>query len=481
MPRNILFLMTDQHRADHVSFLPGARLDTPNIDRLADSVGFSNCLTVNPICTPARTALLTGKYTHQIGTLSMSGDLSLQHPTYMRALQQAGYYTAGVGKFHWLQGWGWGAPRGAGHDLVALKPEMRKYGLDYVWESAGKQLALRNYGDYCAYLDGKGLLDAYRDHVESRGPNRQEPHLTRWTGEPWRFDEDDYVDVVTGREIVRALRERPRDRPFCLFGSFCGPHKPYDPPASCLDAIPLDTTDDFIVDGEPMSEETKQRLYRVRRAYRAMIRCIDVQVGNILDVLEEERLLDSTVILFTTDHGEMMGDHARMSKVQPWRQSVTVPTAIRHPDHLGRRRCDTPVEITDLTATMLDVAGLDAREVLAKPWPAFHDRVPCRSLMPIVRGEADRIRDCAFSECSGLWELVQTDQWKYVRFLPRTDDAGLTERLYNVVEDPCELHDRATDSACQSVLTELRAARTHIMDWTPSAQLQWAPFGPRGG
>ena len=88
--KNIVFLMTDQHRQDHVGLYAGAKVSTPNLDRLGQSVAFSNCLSVNPICTPARTAILTGKYTHQIGTLQMSGDLSLQHPTYLRALQRAG-------------------------------------------------------------------------------------------------------------------------------------------------------------------------------------------------------------------------------------------------------------------------------------------------------------------------------------------------------------------------------------------------------
>lgn len=155
-PYNIVLLMTDQHRADRVGFLPDSRMATSNIDRLAGSVGFSNCVTVNPICTPARTALLTGKYTHQIGTLSMSGDLSREHPTYLHALQNGGYWTAGVGKFHWMQGWPWHTERGKGHDLVALKDEVKKYGLDYVWEMSGKQLAVKNYCDYCEYLQSKG-------------------------------------------------------------------------------------------------------------------------------------------------------------------------------------------------------------------------------------------------------------------------------------------------------------------------------------
>ena len=486
MPHNILFLMTDQHRADHVSFLPGSRLETPNLDRIAGSVAFSNCLTVNPICTPARTALLTGKYSHQIGMLSMSGDLSLQHPTYLRALQGAGYYTAGVGKFHWLQGWPWGAPRGQGHDLVGLKPQIRQYGLDYVWEAAGKQLALRNHCDYGAHLDGKGLLEAYRDHVGSRGPNNMDPERTTFSGEAWPFAEEDYVDNVIGDQIVEAIKNRPKDQPFCLFGSFCGPHKPYDPPASSLEQFPLEETDDFLQADEPLPLETKERLYRLRRAYKAMIRVVDDQVGRILAALEEEGLLDSTVILLTSDHGEMLGDRGRMSKMQPWRQSVTVPTAIRHPDYLRQGLNTSPVEITDLTATMLDVAGLDPSEALAKPWPAFHDRVPCRSLLPIVRGETEKVRDFAFSECGNWWQTIQTDEWKYIRYLDWASQVGRSESLYNLAEDPEELHDLADDASLQAVRSALREQLSNVLENTPPAQLQWAPYGaqsdgPAGG
>jgi len=477
MPHNILFLMTDQHRTDHVSFLPERKLETPNLDRLAGSVGFGNCVSVNPICTPARTALLTGKYTHQIGMLSMSGDLSLQHPTYFRALQGAGYHTAGVGKFHWLQGWPWGAPRGGGHDLVGLKPRMQEFGLDYVWEAAGKQLALKNHCDYCAHLEGKGLLEKYRDHIQSRGPNSMIPDQTSFSGEPWPFDEEDYVDNLTGEKIIEAIRNRPKDRPFCLFGSFCGPHKPYDPPASVLEQLPLEEVDDFIQAEEPLPARTKERLYRLRRGYRAMIRTVDIQVGRILETLEEEGLLDSTVILFTADHGEMLGDHGRMSKMQPWRQSVTVPTAIRHPHYLNRSVNTCPVEITDLTATMLDVAGLDPSEALSKPWPAFHDRVPCRSLMPVVRGESDRVRDFAFSECNNWWQMVQTDEWKYIRYLDWAKQVGKQESLFSVIEDPRELDDRAEDPSMAGTLAGLREQLDSLLDETPPAQLQWAPYG----
>lgn len=160
---NILFLMTDQHRTDHLGYCANAKMATPNIDRIAEAAAFTRCNTVNPVCTPARTALLTGKYTHQIGMLQMSGDLSLSYPTYLQALQRAGYYTGGVGKFHFWQGWKWNQPAdGLGHPLSRASEEIRKYGFDYEWEVSGKQLAVQNHCRYCDHLEEKGILKDYR-------------------------------------------------------------------------------------------------------------------------------------------------------------------------------------------------------------------------------------------------------------------------------------------------------------------------------
>jgi choline-sulfatase len=478
-PNNILFLMTDQQRPDHAGFLPGSKIQTPNIDRLAGGVCFANCVTVNPICTPARTALLTGKYTHQIGTLAMSGDLSRQHPTYPRALQQAGYWTAGIGKFHWMQGWPWDTERGGGHDLAALGNEVRRYGFDYVWETAGKQLAQRNRCEHMAHLEKKGLLEAYRDHIYERGGNTDDALKVGFTGEPWPFDEEDYVDILTGDRIVECIRNRPEDRPFFIFGSFCCPHAPFDPPASYLERVPYEEDDDFITGDDVLPDDVKERLWRLRRAYRAMILLVDEQVGRIGQVLEEEGLLDDTVVLFTSDHGEMMGDHLRVQKNSWYRQSAVVPTAIRHPDHPDRSVNPSVIEITDLTATILDVAGLDPQEVLSKRWPAFHDRVPCRSLLPIVRGDADSVRDFAFSECNGAWQMIQSGRWKYVREPLRrgSPDEPVGEKLFDLESDPDELIDRAADPACAEVLAECRRRREWVMDGTPPAQTRWAPIG----
>ena len=477
MPKNILFLMTDQHRLDCTGFDGPGKVATPNIDRIADSVAFTNCTTVNPICTPARTALLTGRYTHQIGTLAMSGDLSPQIPTYAHALREAGYWTAGVGKFHFMQGWPWSAEQGTGHDLVALKEEIgAAYGFDHVWETAGKQLALKNYCEHMAHLDRKGLLQAYRDFVESsRNKGRHEEPIDDDRIAPWPFDEADYVDVLTGDEIVRAIRERPTDKPFLVFGSFCGPHPPFDPPQRYLDMIEYEEADDFILGDRTLSAETKNHLWRKRRAYKAMIRLIDDQVGRLFDTLEAEGVLDDTVILFTTDHGEMMGDHFRLHKSIYYRQASTVPTAIRHPDHLDGRTCASPVEITDLTATMLDIAGLDPAEALGRAFPQFTSIVPCRSLMPIVRGEAEAVRDYAFSECSNNWQMIKTERWKYVRVLDADNPDAPHELFFDLESDPDELDNRIDDPALQASIAWCRHRRDFVLDTTPPCQTRWAP------
>lgn len=475
--KNIILLMTDQHRLDHVSYHGLGRMATPNIDRIAESVGFTNCVSVNPVCTPARCALLTGKYTHQIGMTAMSGDLSVQHPTYPRALQNAGYKTYGVGKFHWLQGWKFGCPIGQGHPLTSIKEEIRGYGFDEVWEASGKQLVSRNYCDYAEHLDRQGLLESYRAFNDRSGKNGNDAETQNFSGEPFPFGEHNYMDIVIGDKIVEAIEHRPKDIPFFVFGSFVGPHPPYDPPQSYLDQVPYEEIADFLPGPKgQLTDEAKKRLYNMRRAYKAMIAVIDEQIGRILAKLEEAGILDDTVILFTADHGEMMGDHGRVQKQSPYHASAVVPTAIRHPDYLHEKLNASPVELTDLTATILDIAGIDSKAALNKDWPAFHDRVPCRSLLPVVTGEAERIRDYAFSECAGGWQMIQSDRYKYVRLLEYDDPDHVPEQLYDLQEDPQELVNVIGHPAYAKAADWCRRRRDFVLDRTPAAQLQWAPI-----
>ncbi|NMB12804.1 MAG: sulfatase-like hydrolase/transferase [Firmicutes bacterium] len=470
--KNIIFLMTDQQNPDYVGFSPNSKVATPNIDQIAASVSFANAVSPNPVCTPARCGILTGRHPHQVGMLTTSGDLSPQYRTYMQALQEAGYFTAGIGKFHLLQGWHWDIERGQGHNLYGLNEEMKKFGFDYVWEAAGKGLSLKNYCNYAHYLDEKGLLAKYRDEIVRRGEigHPEPPDVSI-------VSEDDYVDVIIADRIIETIYRRPKGRPFCIFGSFLSPHPMIDPPKRYYELIEPDETDDFIVapGQKPLSPELKQRWYDSRRGYKALIRLIDDQIGRIFAVLEKEDLLEDTVIIFTSDHGDMLGSKGVDGKDLPWRESVTVPTAIRHPDYLYGRVIDHPIQLIDLTATILDVAGLDPQEALSQDWPAFHDIIPCRSLMPIIRGEKDRIRDFAFSE-NTMWEMIQTREWKYIRYRPFGPQyCPSREELYYLPDDQDEVVNVIARKENKPILDWCRTRREWVVSSTPTAQIRWAP------
>ena len=487
MSRPIIVFMTDQLRCDHVGAYPGSRMATPNIDTLMESCVFEDCLSVNPVCAPMRSALLTGKYTHQIGLQNNNGDLSRQHPTYLRALQGAGYHTAAVGKLHWISGWGGpGWPRGGGYDLPRMKEMLLEYGLDELWEASGKGNAIQNNDDYTEYLDRQGLLDAYRDHAVGRAFSKEKqsmvgmnyPNLEVDTGDPLPIGDAHYVDAVIAREAIRTIRARPGDEPFYLFVSFCGPHPFYDPPKAFFDAEPEDDGSIPFLPGEggAVPEGSKrEHLLKLRRSYRAMVRAIDHYIGEILDVLKEEGLYDDALLCFCSDHGEMLGDHQAMSKSKVWKESANVPLGFRNPDVREGRSHRPPVELTDLTATLLDFAGLDPAEALSQPRPGFHDRVPCRSLLPVVRDGAERIRDFAFSEGAPGWKMVQDERWKYVRY-PRAAPGPPVEALYDRAGDPGEQTNRAADPECAEPLERCRNRLDYVLESTPPAQLRWAPL-----
>jgi arylsulfatase len=480
--------MSDQHRADHVGWHPASRLQLPNIDRLAEGCVFDRMLSVNPVCTPARCALLTGRYTHQIGMLAMSGDLSRDFRTYPQALQKAGYHTAGIGKFHWLQTWKWGAPRGLGVPLSSMHDELKGFGFDEVWEASGKQLALQNRCDWCEQLDRRGILEQYRDFVVASGPNfaGMQANGVGYTGTPWPFAEEDYVDIATCTRVLETIRSRPKDRPLFCFASFCGPHPPFDPPPRFLELVQDLAADEFASGAEEaveMEASAAASMEKLQRAYRAMLLCLDEQVGRIYRTLEEEGIAEDTVILFISDHGEMLGDHGLFGKMRPRWQSVQVPAAIRDPRNLESRRCHTPTELTDFAATILDLAGLDPMAALGKDWPAFNSIVPSRSLMPVVRGEETRVRSFAFSECSPpptvmpRWNLLEDDRFRYIRFAAEPP----FERLYDLNSDPECLRDLASDPACSPTLTLMRDRLLDLLTKTPAAQTRWAPLmGPDG-
>lgn len=496
--KNILFFMTDQQRADQLDCAGQSVL--PSIAALA-AAGSFNCCTTNPICTPARCSLLTGRYSRQVGMVTMSGDLDYQIPTMPQALQRAGYVTYGIGKFHFMQTWSWGTGRGGGWDFLKNEPQMHRYGFDFVWETAGKQQLLQNYDRYCAYLDRKGLLEKYRDFIlESGGANGDTADHNYDRALPFPFAEEDYIDCVTGRIAREQLEKADPSKPFYMFVSFCGPHKPYDPPQRYMDMFPVEREDNFILeDGQRLTEAQKETLYRQRRSSKAMLKLIDDQIAGILDVLSRRGMDKDTLIIFTSDHGDMLGDHALIQKGVPWKQSTMVPLAIKLPGAAPRGQTNCLVELSDITATILDYAGLDPVKALSRPWPAYNDRIPGRSLLPVLRGEADHVRAFAFSECdfteerdgvrlnmsieqyqrirgqgrTPAWQMILSPTHKYVKYLGYGRPGDYHEELYDLLRDPDETHNVAAHEQQRAALQLCRDRLMYVLDTYPPAQTTW--------
>ena len=499
--KNILFIMTDQQRVDQTGY--AGSFDTPNIDWIARGASF-DCVTGNPICTPARCSLLTGRYSRQVGMVTMSGDLDYQIPTMPQALKRAGYRTYGVGKFHFMQTWPWGTGRGEGWDFTKNEARMRRFGFDVVWETAGKQQLIQNYDHYCAYLDEWGLLEGYRDFVlESGGANGDTADHNHDRCRPFPFDEAHYVDAVTGRVAADLLERHPADRPFYLFASFCGPHKPYDPPERYMDRYQIERVDDFVLEeGQALTEDQKEAVYRERRAARAMINLIDDQIGALIEVLRRRGMLNDTLIVFTSDHGDMLGDHGLIQKGVPWKQATRVPLAIRVPGAAGATGATGATgvlcELTDVTATILDFAGLDPAAALSRPWPAYNARIPGRSLLGAACGQGGG-RAWVFSESdfteeregvfcrytreeyerirgygrSTAWQMIESRTHKYVKYLGYDAPGRCHEELYDLARDPDETRNVAHDPAQRAALDLARERLTYVLDTYQPAQRTW--------
>ena len=474
---NVMFIMTDQHNPDYVGYSDKPKAKTPNIDWIAEGTAFLSAVSPNPVCTPARVAILTGKYPHQTCMMTMSGDLNPKYPTYMQALQQSGYYTAGIGKFHWLQGWHWNVPRGKGHNLVALKEEIKKFGFDDVWEAAGKGLMWKNYCDYAKYLDELDLLEKYRDEIERRGiiGHPEDPEVS----ESFGISPEHHVEKVIANKIIETIKNRPQNKPFCIFGSFLSPHPIIDPPEEYMRNSWEDEQEGFLSRDAKMQfpESLKRRWIKNRRGYRALVHLVDDQIGRIIETLKEEGLIDNTLFIFTSDHGDMLGNFGLDGKNVPWRESSNVPLAIRYPGNVTKKRVNSPVSLIDITATILDAAGLDPKEELSFQWPAWNDVVPCRSLLPIVCGEEDSIRDFAFSE-NDSWEMIQTEKLKYIRYRSFGDEYfSPREELYDLENDPDEIQNVINNNEYLEQIEWCMQRRDFTLNTTPTGQTGWAPLG----
>jgi arylsulfatase A-like enzyme len=398
---NVLFILTDQQRADSLG-RANHWAQTPNLDALAAAgTTFSTCITTAPVCIPARFSLATGLYPHNLG-VQRNGihTLSTSRPTWMSRFREAGYRTSGFGKTHLHP-----HLKGDLRDRVDL---LHAYGFDDVDEIAGPRALARARSGLTDEWASAGVLEAYTADLRSRLDD--EP----WVVRPSPVGLSLYYDTYVGEHAQRYLERYDRNEPWLCCVGFPGPHEPWDtpPPWSTLhdpsDAPPpapapasagtrpTGYLDERIADRPPLS---LAQIAAMRADYAGGVSLIDDLVGRIVTTIKERGEWDRTIVVFTSDHGELNGDAGLIYKNVFLDGSCRVPLIIRDPATGASRDEPSPVEMFDVAPTMLELAGID------------HDFGFTRSLAGLVRGDGPAPRTSALSEYDGEVLLV-TDEWK---------------------------------------------------------------------
>jgi arylsulfatase len=418
---NLLFVMTDQHRADCLGSDGNPAIKTPNLDRLAkEGVRFRNAYSSTPTCTPARTALLTGlsPWNHgMLGYGEIPPNLPYEKP---RALRDAGYSTTSIGKNHfspWRNGHGYEQMLLDEHSSMGRKP-------------------MEERTDYESWF-------------YSQEPN-QNPYATGlgwndYEGRPFVLPERLHATTWTGDMAVRHLETYRDPRPFYLKVSFIRPHSPYDPPQRHWKMyedteLPEAKVGRWAARFEKPSSDRPDiwhgklnpRVIRnSRRAYYACISHVDEQIGRMLETLEKQKQLDQTLIVFTSDHGDMTGDHNLWRKSYAYQASARIPMIVRLPGATGGRVLDHPVELRDIFPTLLDAAGQQP----ARPLDGD-------SMLKLVRNPSTPWRqfiDLEHNICyapSNNWNALTDGRTKYIFHAFNGE-----EQLFDLQKDPHELND----------------------------------------
>ena len=443
---NILLLMTDQQRWDAMG-CSGNWLQTPNLDRIAsEGIRFTNCVTTSPVCIPTRLSLATGLYPHNTGVWdNMNHQMPAETPTWMQAVRDAGYRTSLFGKTHLHPHSG---------DLREREGLMNAYGLDDVNEIGGPRASANVLSHMTAEWETKGLWDAYRADYRERFSTK--PHLVR----PSTLGLENYADVYVGQQAKHYLQNYDRAEPWCCWVSFGGPHEPWDTPepyASMYDpedmppAIPRPATgerprghlDNLMARLNPTFEPGE--VGRLRANYAGNVTLIDAQIGEILDVIEARGELENTIIVHTSDHGEMNGDYGLIYKSNFLNGAVRIPLLVRLPEGSGLETpptetiCESPTEWIDIGPTLVELIG-----------GKLQHRQFGRSLCPVLRDPEGTHRDFAISEIQGEIMLLN-QEWKAA-----LNADGEVYLLFDVQNDPNETHNLAGKSEVADIETALR-------------------------
>jgi choline-sulfatase len=464
-PPNVLLLMSDQHRRDCLGIEGRPLVRTPNLDQLARSgLRFESAYCSNPVCTPSRASLLTGLYTHHHQTWNNTVPWPFAHKTAAHYFGAAGYMTALIGKMHFV--------------------DAQTHGFDYHLD----------FNDWYQFLGPKTKL--YADELSRANSGSGMPQiddLWRDEGDPWKsarkldsrqgpvavgdvseMPEEDHFESFVARETVRFLRKHGKAQPFFAICSFLKPHDPFMPAArfasmfraedmqlpptwgkADLATLPKQVRNS-IEHNTPTPELSDPAGAKQRIAmYYANLAQMDDALGQVLKAVRELDLENDTIVLYTSDHGEMLGDHGLWQKFQFYEGSCGVPLIVRAPGvTTAGSRCEMPVSQVQVLPTLGDLCGI---------------RVPKLdgpSLLPQLRNPAEVHDNPVFAEYDlhkpEAKYMLRRGNYKYTLW---TNDIP---ELYDLKSDPDEMKNLAADPAHRQKLDDMK--RQLLAWYTPQEQ-----------
>lgn len=451
---NLLFVVPDEYRPFSMGFLGREPVHTPNLDKFSNgATTYTNMVSNYPVCSPYRGMLFTGKYPYRNGVVGNCNSrqtaitLPEESVTMTDVLSQAGYNLGYIGKWH-LQ-----APR-PGDELYGEGP--RSDGV--VWDTYTPPGKGRHGIDYWYSY---GCCD-----------NHNHPHY--WTGDA-NIDEAIHVDTwstihetdVAVDYLKNTSGQRDPDKPFALFVAYNPPHMPFDQVPDTYSDIYADKKPEDLAVWENLTPEGMDLIREDIKNYFAMISGVDEQFGRLIDALDDEGLSENTIVIFTSDHGDMMGSHGQVRKGQWYNEALLVPFLLRFPGHVRAGVTDDALLSTvDIYPTLFGLMGL------GEHIPADLDGVDCSKR---IQDGASPTRDAAFymridhQNCTTGNRGIKTERYTYAFEKTEVstshfcvDNRDDPEQFVNIFGQDPEL-----DSKHQARLREfLRQADDPFAEWS---------------
>lgn len=432
---NILLIMSDQHRGDALGYAGHPTVMTPTLDALAgQGVFFNRAMSTCPVCIPARRSLLSGQFPSTHGLVGMVDGIPW-HPaaTLPGELKKAGFQTFLVGR-----------------DMHQF-PRRKRFGYDHMVHTGDV-----HPDDVVGPMPGHGEDPSWGAGLDANG----------WTARPWHLADDLHPSHRTVDAAIHFLKRRDPDCPFFLTVSFAAPHPPLYPPAFYFDrylrvGAPSPSIGSWAKApkrggmGLPVDSHhvdlKGEALRSCQAGYYGLINHMDDQIHRLLNPHGglDNATRKNTIILYTSDHGEMLGDHYRFRKLSPFEGASRIPLILQAPARFGLKQgsvSDLPVCLEDVMPTLLGLAGI--------PIPPSVDG---KNLTGVARGEASSVgREYLHGESvrepGESWHQVTDGKFKYIWY----PDSG-KEMLFDLVKNPHELENQATSVEASYDLTRMKA------------------------